>query len=60
MKARLLIVDDLPSNRYLMRMLLETRGYEIEEAEGGGGRPRQSARSASRRDRHRPPDAGNG
>lgn len=35
MKARLLIVDDLPSNRYLVRMLLETRGYEIEEAEGG-------------------------
>jgi PAS domain S-box-containing protein len=30
-----LIVDDLASNRYLMRLLLEQRGYSVEEAATG-------------------------
>jgi len=32
---RLLIVDDLDANRYLLRVQLEGLGYEVEEASGG-------------------------
>ncbi|HOT45807.1 MAG TPA: response regulator [Spirochaetota bacterium] len=33
---RILIVDDLEENRYLLRALLEGHGYDVEEARNGG------------------------
>src|SRR5665213_2657397 len=33
--ARLLVVDDIPDNRELLRRRLERLGYEVAEADGG-------------------------
>jgi two-component system cell cycle response regulator DivK len=35
MKARILLIEDNPQNRYLARFLLEQRGHEILQAETG-------------------------
>ena len=35
MKKRVLIVDDLQQNRYMLRVLLEGNGYDVLEAENG-------------------------
>ena len=33
--ARILIADDVPSHRELLRTILEVSGYEVDEAEDG-------------------------
>lgn len=35
MKARILLIEDNPQNRYLAKFLLEQRGHEVLEAETG-------------------------
>ena len=35
MKARILLIEDNPQNRYLARFLLEQRGHEVVQAETG-------------------------
>ena len=35
MKARILLIEDNPQNRYLTRFLLEQRGHQVIEAETG-------------------------
>ncbi len=35
MKKTILLIEDNPQNRYLVKFLLETRGYEILQAETG-------------------------
>ncbi|MFO0945146.1 MAG: response regulator [Planctomycetota bacterium] len=35
MKARILLIEDNPQNRYLARFLLEQRGHEIHQADTG-------------------------
>lgn len=35
MKAKILLIEDNPQNRYLAKFLLEQRGHEVIEAESG-------------------------
>lgn len=41
MKKRILVVDDTPFIRDLLRLILEDRGYEVSEAQHGGDAIRQ-------------------
>ena len=41
--ARILIVEDHPTMREAMRLVLEGEGFEIDEAADGPGRPRDGA-----------------
>ena len=55
-----LIVDDDPDLRALLRRLLEREGYGVAEADNGRSRARPGARAHARRDPARPHDAGDG
>jgi CheY-like chemotaxis protein len=46
MKARILLIEDNPQNRYLTTFLLRQRGHEVEEADSG---PRGLALAAEKR-----------